>query len=105
MTPKPDPDAKLFAELDAEFGIVRTPAPKPRPAKLCAANGRIVREVEVRVSPDDPNYIPASGGFVQINFAEAERQWAAREADQARERARRKALDPFNFGHWGAWED
>jgi hypothetical protein len=51
---------------------------------LAARNGRVVDGwAEVRV---DPAY---------------EREWHLRQADRAAERAHRKAIDPYNYGHWG----
>ncbi|WP_292531889.1 hypothetical protein [Methylocystis sp.] len=94
-------DEEIERLLDEAAG----PIPKPRP-KLVAEEGRVVAPAEVRVSPADPNFrFAGAGGFVRINMAEAERQRAWAEADAARERVRRKEIDPFGYGHWGAWED
>lgn len=104
----PEAKAKLFAELDAEFGIERTP-PEPRPAeppkpKVVVNEGRVVAPAAVRVSPADPNF-RGNGGFVRIDMEAAERQRAQAEADRGAEARRRKEIDPFGYGHWGAWED
>jgi hypothetical protein len=89
------------AYYDAKFGRGRSrPKPSPKPAKVVASEGRIVRDVEVQVSPADFNFPGSRGGFVRIDYVEYERQRAFAEADAERERARRKALDPFDYGHW-----
>ena|SRR5208283_3372074 len=99
----PEARAKLWAELDELVGIA--PRPKPRPAKIVAREGRVVRDVEVQVPPNDPNYPYSRGGVVRINMAAAERQWEATQAEKELWRRRRKELDPFDYGHWGHAED
>jgi hypothetical protein len=92
----PEAKAKLFAELDAEFGRRRLPKPK-----VVAEEGRIVRDVDVQVSPADYNF-RGSGpqGFVRIDYAAYERQRAFAEEDARREAKRRREIDPFDYGHW-----
>lgn len=93
-------------ELDALFDeLLPAPEPKPKPVRLCAADGRIVRDVEVQVSPADFNFPGSRGGYVRVDLDAYERQRAIAEADRARERANRRALDPFGYGHWGPRED
>jgi len=97
----PEAKAKLFAEFDAEFGGEPEPRPKPKPAKLCAANGRIVRDVDVTVSPEDFNFRGhGPRGQVRIDYAAYEQQRLRAEADREAEAKRRREIDPFNYGHW-----
>lgn len=76
-------------------------APKVPRARLCSANGRIVRDVEVQVSPADYNFRGAGPrGFVRIDYAAYEQQRLRAEADREAEAKRRREIDPFNYGHW-----
>ncbi|WP_166145395.1 hypothetical protein [Methylosinus sp. RM1] len=87
------------AELTAKY--CRKPA---APVKVVVDEGRVVAPAAVRVSPADPNF-RGNGGFVRIDMETAERQRARAEADRRAEARRRREIDPFNFGHWGALED
>jgi hypothetical protein len=103
MALTPERRAEMLAKVMKK---PKAPEPKPEPvAKVVAEGGRIIRDVAVRVSPDDRNYQPSSGGFVRIDMVEYERQRGIAEADKARERVRRRELDPLGYGHWGVWED
>ena len=90
------------AELVAKYTLKTKPKPK---VEVVAEAGRVVAPATVCVSPADPNFRNSAGGFVRINMVEAERQYWLRQAGAEAERLRRKALDPFNYGHWGTWED
>lgn len=100
----PEAKAKLFAELDAEFGIVREPAQPPKP-KVVAEAGRVIAPAEVRVSEADPNWPNSRGGFVRIDMEAYERQRLEREREAAEWKRRHREIDPFGYGHWGAAED
>jgi hypothetical protein len=92
MTVTPERRAELYAMFDEIVGNRR---PKPK--------------VDVHVSRADPN---AARGvaevvtvrrpeWVTVNMAAYERQWEMAQADRAAARAHRKAIDPYNLGHWG----
>ena len=82
-------------------------AQRERP-KVVAAEGKVLRPAEVRVSPADPNAGRAVEGVVAvrpdvvtIRTDLMEQQLAARAAN----RAERRAADPMRLGHWGGWDD
>jgi hypothetical protein len=95
MAISPELRAQIERDLDAVYG--------PRKPKLAAKAPLIA---EVRVSRADPNW-PASReglvrvergeGLVTINWPAYERQ----REEEARDRARARALDPYRLGHWG----
>lgn len=102
MAITPEREAEIWAELDAEFGT----GPRQARPKVVVAEGRSVRDADVVVSRADPNWPQAEAGvvavrrsaerWVTINQAEAERQWAEREAAREAEAVR---YDPL--GLWG----
>jgi hypothetical protein len=80
------------------------PPPKPKP-KVVVDEAEVIRNADVRVSPDDPNYRKSDEGmvrvrrsdFVTINMEVWEEQMKQKRID----RLRRKALDPARLGIWG----
>jgi hypothetical protein len=117
----PERKAELEAELDEILGPA-TPKPKVSPRakvvvglgqpKVVADDGVVIRDVNVMVSPADPNAQrgSATAGVVRVRRSppaesplalmlrvEAERQWWDREA----KRQRQRMLDPVGLGHWG----
>jgi hypothetical protein len=114
---KADVDA-FIAQLKAEF-LPPPPKPKAKPVAVVASEGRVIRDADVVVSPRDPNATdekptavsvraePVSrlAGTVTLNTAAAERQYWEREADRERDRVVRRSIDPFDYGHWGRFDD
>jgi hypothetical protein len=102
----PERKAQIELEMDAIFqryGWKPRPLPKP---KVVTSEGEVVRDVEVTVSPADTrNMANSQNGtvivkrpdYVAINFAAYE----AQQAERARERAQRRALDPDRLGLYG----
>jgi hypothetical protein len=84
------------------------PPPKPKP-KVVVEEAEVIRDADVRVSPDDPNYPGSDEGrvrvrrsdFVTINMKVWEEQMRQKRLD----RLRRRELDPYRLGHWGSTED
>ncbi len=88
MALTPEREAEIDRQLDAILG----PRPRPRP-KLVVSEGRLV---------DDR---PGRSDRVTINMEAYEKQRLMREADEAADRARRRANDPCRLGIWGPVED
>jgi hypothetical protein len=44
-------------------------------------------------------------GWCSPDLEAYERAWEAQQADRAADRAHRKAIDPYNLGHWGSNDD
>jgi hypothetical protein len=80
--------AKLRAELEARLALEEKPRP-PKP-KLVVDHG--------------PHWRPPGWAEVSVNPA-YERAWHQREYDKAVDRAQRRAIDPFDYGHWGPTYD
>jgi hypothetical protein len=104
MTVTPERRAELYAMFDEIVGNRR-----PKPKVVARDDIGTVRDADVHVSRADPN---AARGvaevvtvrrpeWVTVNMAAYERQWEMAQADRAAARAHRKAIDPYNLGHWG----
>lgn len=113
------------AEVEARIDEILGPRPKPQPPKpkVVVADDVVVRDADVVVSPADPNakhrgdmgvrvrratpaaaeppLPPMRPGEVRIDMGRAQLQWEIDRADRLAERARRRQLDPFDYGHWG----
>jgi hypothetical protein len=105
MTMTPEREAQLKAEWDEllrPFLPKKKPLPKP---KIVVSEGQTVRDADVAVSPADRNARAAVDGmvrvrradFVTVNMAAYE----AQQADKDRERAVRRARDPYRLGLYG----
>jgi uncharacterized protein YndB with AHSA1/START domain len=87
------------------------PKPPPPKPKVIARDGEIIRDAKVRVSTDDPNAVHGEvvevrrPDFVTIDMAAYEAQREAEAWARAADRAHRRAIDPFGYGHWGTGED
>jgi hypothetical protein len=99
-------DAQLRAILTEIWGPPWKRKPKP---KVVTNEGVEVRDVTVKVSPDDPNYRQDDGGvvkvrrndFVTINMSAWEEQIRQRRED----RLRLKEIDPYRLGLYGPIDD
>ncbi len=120
----PERKAEVEALLDDILGPepeLKSQPPKP---KVVVDAGAVIRDVDVVVSPRDVNATRRGGdtgvsvrralsrapdaalppirpGEVRINMAAAEMHWWLAEHDRAKERAHRRQIDPFGYGHWG----
>ncbi len=112
-------------EVKALLDEILGPEPKPQPPKpkVVVETGVVVRDADVVVSPTDVNARRRGGdtgvrvrrsmpppepplppmrlGEVRIDLGAAQRQWEINRADRLADRARRRSLDPFDYGHWG----
>jgi len=99
MTPE---RSRLWAELEQITGLSSKPA-RSKP-KVVVKDDKPVADADVVVSPADPNAASARDGVVRvrrpdvvtINYDEAERRFAQREA-AAEARA---CHDPYRLGLW-----
>ena len=114
------------AEVEALLDEILGPEPKPQPPKpkVVVSDAVVVRDADVVVSPIDPNaqrrggdtgvrvrratpmpaeppLPPMRPGEVRIDLGAAQRQWEIERSMQAADRAQRRSLDPFGYGHWG----
>jgi hypothetical protein len=122
MTLTPERRAEVEALLDGILG----PEPKPQPPKpkVVVSDAVVVRDADVVVSPTDvnakrrggdtgvrvrratpmraePPLPPMGPGEVRIDMGAAQYQWEINRADRLTDRAYRRSLDPFDYGHWG----
>ncbi|MHC2662561.1 hypothetical protein ACMA5K_01415 [Bradyrhizobium diazoefficiens] len=113
------------AEVEALLDDILGPEPKPQPPKpkVVVDAGAVVRDADVVVSPRDVNaerrggdtgvvvrrptqmveapLPPIRPGEVRIDLGAAQRQWEINRADRLADRAHRRQIDPFDYGHWG----
>lgn len=112
------------AEVEALLDDILGPEPEPQPPKpkLVAETGIVVRDVETAVAPGDPNAQRRGGetrvsvrrapalerplpplrlGEVRVDMAAYTARRLIEEADREADRAHRRAIDPFGYGHWG----
>jgi len=97
-------DEELTAILDSIWGPVR----KPRP-KVVTSEAQVIRDADVRVSPDDPNYRKSNEGVVRVRRSDFVTLrldlWEEQQRQRREDRLRRRAIDPCRLGHWGSIED
>ena len=101
MSVDPKKTAELVALMEKALGL--TPKPKPKPKVVTNEDG-VVRDADVRVSPDDPNYGRSDEGFVRVrrkDFVTINMDlYEAQQREKAAARRYRRALDPYRLGHW-----
>jgi hypothetical protein len=104
MTVTPERKAELIAALEELIGPKRMARPK-----VIANEGEVVRDAEPHVSRADPNYNRSDDGVVRVrrnDFVKINMElWEAQQQDKREERLRRRSLDPFRLGHWGAVDE
>jgi len=119
----PERKAEVEALLDSILGPdPKPPPPKPPKPKVVVRDNEVIRDADVIVSPADrnaqrrggthiavrrpePELPPLRPGELRIDIAAAQRQWEMEEQFRRADRAQRRQLDPFNFGHWGPLDD
>ena len=106
MSVTPERTAELLALLEQVLGL--TPGPPPKP-KVVSSEAVIVRDADVKVSPDDPNYARSDEGIVRVRRNDwvtvRVDLWEEQQRQRREERRRRRELDPFRLGHWGSVDD
>ena len=106
MSVDPKRTAEIVALLEKALGL--TPKPKPKP-KAVVDDGQVVRDAEVRVSPDDPNYGGSDEGVVRVrrsDFVTIRMDlYEAQQREKAEARRMRRAMDPYRLGYWGPFDD
>ena len=80
------------------------PSPKPKP-KVVVEEAEVIRDADVRVSPDDPTTVRSDEGMVRVrrsDFVTINMEaWEEQQRQKRIDRLRRKALDPARLGIWG----
>ena len=106
MTVTPERTAELLALLEQVLGL--TPGPPPKP-KVVTSEAVVVRDADVKVSPDDPNYASSDEGVVRVRRSDwvtvRVDLWEEQQRQRREERRRRRELDPFRLGHWGSVDE
>jgi hypothetical protein len=80
------------------------PPPKPKP-KVVVEEAEVIRDADVRVSPDDPNYAGSDAGRIRVrrsDFVTVRMDlWEEQMRQKRIDRLRRRELDPARTGIWG----
>ena len=97
-----------FEEMEAILDEICGPKPKPKP-KVVANEGEVVRDVEVQVSPKDPNFRKADDGMVRVRrpgFVTINMEvWEEQQRQKKEDRRHRREIDPARMGIWGPVDD
>ena len=97
-----------FEEMEAILDEICGPKPKPKP-KVVANEGEVVRDVEVQVSPKDPNFRKADDGMVRVRrpgFVTINMEvWEEQQRQKREDRRHRREIDPARTGIWGPVDD
>ena len=98
----PERRAELLALFKEELGI-GAPKVKPKP-KVVTSEAEIVRDADVRVSSDDPNFAGSEEGVVRVRrspFVTLRIDlWEEQQRQKREDRLRRREIDPARLGHW-----
>jgi hypothetical protein len=106
MSVTPERTAELLALLEQVLGLAPPPPPKP---KVVVNEAVVVRDADVKVGPDDPNYARSDEGVVRVRRSDwvtvRVDLWEEQQRQRREERRRRRELDPFRLGLWGSVDD
>src|SRR5262245_14495748 len=106
MAVSPERVAEIVALLEKALSL--KPKPKPKP-KVVTSGAEVVRDADVLVSKNDPNYPGSEEGVIRVrrtDFVTLRMDlWEEQQRQRSEERVRRRALDPCRLGHWGLIDD
>jgi hypothetical protein len=95
-------------EVKAILDRIWGPPQRPKP-KVVTSDAAVIRDADVQVAPDDPNYPKSEQGMVRVrrsNFVTLRIDlWEEQQRQKRAEKLHRRQLDPYRLGHWGSEDE